>query len=88
MVFGYDLQHMAPVRMSTSGFCMAFQDGSLVFLTPEPAFGPQIPDLDPGGFQTGWEPFGAKNGARKNMILMKKWFTMGVVGDLCEGCGL
>ena len=49
MVFGHNLQHMAPFGIPTSGFCMVFQYGSLIFSTPGPILGPQ--DLDLG---SGW----------------------------------
>ena len=51
-------------------------------------FGPQIRDLDPGGFRLGRGPFLLKNGAQENMILCRNWPTTGFEGDLCEGTGL
>ena len=35
MVFGLNLQHMAPFRVPTTGFCMVFRHATLVFSTPE-----------------------------------------------------
>ena len=49
MVFGHNLQHMAPFGLSTTGFCMVFHYGTLVFSGPEAIFGVQ--DLDLG---SGW----------------------------------
>ena len=43
MVFGHNLQHMAPFGIPTSGFCMVFQYGSLIFSTPDPILGPPDP---------------------------------------------
>ena len=48
MVFGHNLQHMASFGIPTSGFCMVFRYGSLVFSTPGPTWGPQDPDLGSG----------------------------------------
>ena len=44
-------------------------------------------DLDLGSSWAG-DLFLAKKGARKNMILWRKLFPMGVEGVLCEGIGL
>ena len=48
MVFGPNLQHMAPFGVPTTVFCMVFRHATLVFSTPGAIFGTPIPDLDPG----------------------------------------
>ena len=48
MVFGHNLQHMAPFGVPTTVFCMVFRHATLVFSTPGAIFGTPIPDLDPG----------------------------------------
>ena len=62
MVFGHNLQHMAPFGIPTSGFCMVFRCATLVFLTSEPILGPQDPDLGSGW---AWDPFSQKMGPGK-----------------------
>ena len=63
MVFGHNLQHMAPFGIPTSGFCMVFQGATLVFSTPEAILGVQ--DLDLG---SGWagDLFGQTWGPEKH----------------------
>ena len=46
MVFGHNLQHLAPFGIPTSGFCMVFQYESFIFSTSGAILGPQ--DLDLG----------------------------------------
>ena len=62
MVFVHNLQHMAPFGLTTTVFCMVFQDGTLVFSPPEAILGAR--DLDLG---SGWagDLFLAKMGAGK-----------------------
>ena len=50
MVFGRDLQHMAPFGISTSGFCMVFRYANLVFSTPDLKFGGPGAPAGPGTF--------------------------------------
>ena len=73
MVWGYNLQHMAPFGALTSGFCMVFQPATLIFLTPDPILGAPGQGLGPrrpGG------PFWAQNGGPENMILWRDWSPM------------
>ena len=60
MVFGHNLQHMAPFGIPTSGFCMVFQYGSLIFSTPEPIFGTPDPRSGSGRVPAGLGTFFAK----------------------------
>ena len=85
MVSGHNLQHMAPFGALTSGFCMAFDSLTLIFLTPDPIFGALTPHLGPGRARG---PLGAENGGPKNMILWKDWSPMRFPGICCEGNGL
>ena len=64
---------------------MVFQYATLVFSTPGTILGTPDPKFGPW---LGRGPFSGQNGARKNMILWKKWFPMRFCGDLCEGIGL
>ena len=68
MVFGPNLQHMAPFGVSTTAFCMVFQHATLIFSTTGPILGAQ--DLDLG---SGWagDLFGPKMGPEK------RWFCGG-----------
>ena len=88
MVFGHNLQHMAPFGILTTGFCMVFRYAILIFSTTETIFGTPDPNLDPTGFRLGQGPFLAKNGARKKMVFHKKSFPKGFHGDPCRGNGL
>ena len=66
MVWGHNLQHMAPFGALTGGFCMVFQPTTLIFLTLDPIFGAPTLDLGPGrprhrrgpqkGSRTFWDP--------------------------------
>ena len=70
MVWGHNLQHMAPFGALTNAFCMVFQPATLIFLTPDPIFeapGQGLGHRRPGG------PFWAQNGGPKNMILWRDW---------------
>ena len=82
MVFGHNLQHMAPFGIPTSGFCMVFQYGSLIFSTPGPILGPQ--DLDLG---SGWagDLLGAKTGARKTCFCAGNGLPWGRRGICARG---
>ena len=88
MIFGRNLQHMAPFGMPTSGFCMVFQCTTLVFSAPGGHFG--IPDPRFGSWRApaGLGTFFAQKNGLENLILWRKWFPMGFQGDLCEGIGL
>ena len=68
MVLGHNLQHMAPFGIPTSGFCMVFQDGSLIFSTPGPIWGPQDPDLGSGWAE---DLFWSKQGPEKYDIVVE-----------------
>ena len=48
IVFGHNLQHVAPFGATTSGFCMVFQYATLIFSTPDPIFGAPGQGLGPG----------------------------------------
>ena len=48
MVFGHNLQHMAPFGMLTIAFCMVFQGATLIFSTPGARFLAPGPDSGPG----------------------------------------
>ena len=85
MVFGHNLQHMAPFGVSTTGFCMVFRHATLVCSTPGAIFGTPDPNFGP---RLGQGPFLTKNGAWKKMVLWKKWSRMGLHGILQEGNGL
>ena len=62
MVFGHNLQHMAPFGIPTTGFCMVFQHGTLVFSPPGTIFGTPDPKF---GSWLRRGPFSRKKGARK-----------------------
>ena len=68
MVWGHNLQHMAPFGALTSGFCMVFRSATLISLTLEPIFG--APGQGLGPWRPGG-PFWAQNGGPKNMILWR-----------------
>ena len=48
MVFGCNLQHMAPFGMLTTAFCMVFQGATLIFSAPGARFWAQGQILAPG----------------------------------------
>ena len=57
MVFGHNLQHMAPFGVPTTVFCMVFRHATLVFSTPgtifgtlDSRFGPRRVPAGPGTF--------------------------------------
>ena len=54
MVWGHNLQHMAPIGATTIGFCMVFQYATLIFLTLDPIFGADNPG---SGSWKAWAPF-------------------------------
>ena len=84
MVWGHNLQHMAPFEPFTGGFCMVFHSPTLIFLTPNPIFGAPTPDPGPG------RPgalFGPKKRARKT-TLWRDWFPMRFPRIFCKGNGL
>ena len=80
MVFGHNLQHMAPFGIPNTGFCMVFRHANLLFSGSGMIFGSQDPEFVPRMCRLGWGPFWAKNGARKKMVLWKKWFPNGRFG--------
>ena len=62
MIWGHNLQQMAPFGALTGGFCMVFDSLTLIFLTPDPIFGAPNPRGRP------WEargPFLAQKGGPK-----------------------
>ena len=50
MVFGHNLQHMAPFGISTSGFCMVFRYANLIFSIMDLKFGAPGVLAGPGTF--------------------------------------
>ena len=85
MVWGHNLQHMAPFGATTIRFCMVFQYATLICLTPDPIFGALTPHLGPGRARG---PLGAKKGGLKNITLWRDWFPMRFPGIFQEGNGL
>ena len=84
MVWGHNLQHMAPFEALTSGFCMVFQPATLIFLTLDPIFGAPGQGLGP---RRPRGPFRAQKGGPENMILWRDWSPTRFTGICCEGNG-
>ena len=82
MVFGHNLQHIAPFGIPTSGFCMVFQYGSLIFSTPGPILGPQ--DLDLG---SGWagDLFWTKRGGGGKQVFVEEMVPHEVLWESVRG---
>ena len=82
MVWGHNLQRMAPFGALTSGFCMVFQYATLIFLIPGPIFGAPGQGLGP---QRPGGPFWAQNGGPENITLWRDRPPQGFAGFFARG---
>ena len=78
MVFGHNLQHMAPFGISTSGFCMVFRYANLICSTTDLKFGaPGVP--------AGWGPFFQQRWGPEKHDFVKEIVPHGVWGESVRG---
>ena len=67
MVFGHNLQHMAPFGIPNTGFCMVFRHANFVILGSRMIFGHQDPEFGPPDVPAGPGTFlGQKWGPEKD----------------------
>ena len=81
MIVGHNLHYMAPFGIPRPGFCMFFQPASFVFHAWGRMFEPGIGFWIPRSTFWPGDPFGVKEGSRKN-VLRRNHFVMAVQGKI------